>query len=46
MTDTSCGSALGDEVVAAIRLEIESNWGNEDYTCLYRFRVHGDPIAH
>ena len=31
--------------VAAVRLEITSNWGNEEYTCLYRFRVHGRKVA-
>ncbi|XP_014237490.1 SUN domain-containing protein 1-like [Trichogramma pretiosum] len=25
-----------------VRLQIHSNHGNSDYTCLYRFRVHGD----
>ncbi|KAI3365536.1 hypothetical protein L3Q82_010608 [Scortum barcoo] len=25
-----------------VKLEIESNWGNTDYTCLYSFRVHGE----
>ncbi|OPJ76397.1 SUN domain-containing protein 3-like [Patagioenas fasciata monilis] len=25
-----------------IRLQVLSNWGHLDYTCLYRFRVHGD----
>ncbi|XP_071669745.1 SUN domain-containing protein 3-like [Patagioenas fasciata] len=30
-------------VVNYIRLEVLSNWGHPDYTCLYRFRVHGDP---
>ncbi|KAF7398688.1 hypothetical protein HZH66_006585 [Vespula vulgaris] len=24
-----------------IMLEILSNWGNEKYTCIYRFRIHG-----
>ena len=24
-----------------IELKIESNAGNKDYTCLYKFRVHG-----
>ena len=23
-------------------LKIQENWGNSDYTCLYRFRVHGE----
>ncbi|KAL1116105.1 hypothetical protein AAG570_005600, partial [Ranatra chinensis] len=27
-----------------IELKIESNHGNLDYTCLYRFRVHGIPV--
>ncbi|KAF1462019.1 SUN domain-containing protein 3, partial [Pygoscelis antarcticus] len=26
-----------------LRLQVLSNWGHPDYTCLYRFRVHGDP---
>ncbi|KAK2524993.1 hypothetical protein Q9233_009040 [Columba guinea] len=30
-------------VVNYIRLEVLSNWGHPDYTCLYRFRVHGRP---
>ena len=25
-----------------IELKIESNSGNKDYTCLYKFRVHGN----
>ncbi|KAK2587418.1 hypothetical protein KPH14_003132 [Odynerus spinipes] len=24
-----------------VTLEVLSNWGNEKYTCIYRFRVHG-----
>ncbi|NXP47180.1 SUN3 protein, partial [Heliornis fulica] len=27
-------------VMKFIRLEVLSNWGHEEYTCLYRFRVH------
>ena len=27
--------------VCMVRLDILSNHGNKDYTCLYRFRVHG-----
>ncbi|KAM6280938.1 SUN domain-containing protein 3-like [Porphyrio hochstetteri] len=30
------------EVMTYIRLDVLSNWGHADYTCLYRFRVHGD----
>jgi SUN domain-containing protein 1/2 len=31
-----------NEHAAAITVAIEDNWGKDDYTCLYRFRVHGD----
>ncbi|XP_058141641.1 SUN domain-containing protein 1 isoform X6 [Dasypus novemcinctus] len=27
-----------------VELRISSNWGHPEYTCLYRFRVHGEPI--
>ncbi|XP_065509047.1 SUN domain-containing protein 3-like [Caloenas nicobarica] len=30
-------------VVNYIQLQVLSNWGHPDHTCLYRFRVHGDP---
>jgi hypothetical protein len=30
-----------DDSIAAVTLEILNNWGNEDYTCIYRFRLHG-----
>ncbi|XP_034049396.1 SUN domain-containing protein 1-like [Thalassophryne amazonica] len=26
-----------------IKVQVLSNWGSEDYTCMYRFRVHGTP---
>ncbi|KAK7901207.1 hypothetical protein WMY93_017976 [Mugilogobius chulae] len=26
-----------------LRLQVESNWGNKEYTCLYKFRVLGSP---
>ena len=29
--------------VSRVRLEVRSNHGNEDYTCLYRFKAHGEP---
>jgi len=29
-------------VVEYIEVQVTSNWGNPNYTCLYRFRVHGD----
>ncbi|CAB9515151.1 SUN domain-containing protein 3 [Seminavis robusta] len=33
-----------NEGVNAIRLQVTDNWGNADYTCIYRFRIHGDTI--
>jgi len=29
-------------VVEYIEVRVTSNWGNPNYTCVYRFRVHGD----
>jgi len=29
-------------IVEYIEVRVTSNWGNPNYTCLYRFRVHGD----
>ncbi|KAL3792818.1 hypothetical protein HJC23_002625 [Cyclotella cryptica] len=31
-------------IVAAVSFIIEENWGNEEYTCLYRLQVHGDVL--
>lgn len=48
--DTSCSvetascSTPPEINVAAITLKILENHGNPDYTCLYRFRVHGEQI--
>uniref|UniRef100_K3WKR9 SUN domain-containing protein n=1 Tax=Globisporangium ultimum (strain ATCC 200006 / CBS 805.95 / DAOM BR144) TaxID=431595 RepID=K3WKR9_GLOUD len=30
--------------VDGVTLEISSNHGHQEYTCLYRFRVHGTPV--
>lgn len=38
--ESSFGSG-GLTHVAAITVEIADNWGNSDYTCLYRISVHG-----
>jgi len=27
-------------LMRVIVLAVDSNWGNENYSCLYRFRVH------
>ncbi|KAM6178294.1 SUN domain-containing protein 3 [Rhynchocyon petersi] len=34
------------ELLLCVKLKILSNWGHSKYTCLYRFRVHGNPGAH
>lgn len=28
-------------VFSHVKLQIDSNWGEKNYTCLYNFRVHG-----
>ncbi|XP_078513750.1 uncharacterized protein LOC144772924 [Lissotriton helveticus] len=32
------------ETYEYVKLQILSNWGHPDYTCIYRIRVHGDPV--
>ncbi|XP_047389545.1 SUN domain-containing protein 1 isoform X8 [Sciurus carolinensis] len=32
-----------DRAFQILELRILSNWGHPEYTCLYRFRVHGEP---
>ncbi|XP_054427289.1 SUN domain-containing protein 3 [Pteronotus mesoamericanus] len=34
------------EPLLCVKLKILSNWGHPQYTCLYRFRVHGSPGGH
>ena len=43
-TETAACSTPPDINVAAITVKILENHGNPDYTCLYRFRVHGEQI--
>ena len=31
--------------VKMVTLEVLDNWGDEAFTCLYRFRVHGDKVG-
>jgi SUN domain-containing protein 1/2 len=38
-TSSTCGSS---QVVSAIQMRVENNWGNAAYTCIYRFRVHAE----
>ncbi|KAL7526044.1 hypothetical protein ACHAXR_003355 [Thalassiosira sp. AJA248-18] len=33
------------QVVEAVSLIVEENWGNSEFTCLYRVRVHGDAVS-
>ncbi|CAL8304565.1 unnamed protein product [Merluccius merluccius] len=32
-----------DQAFQIIEVRVLSNWGHPEYTCLYRFRVHGEP---
>lgn len=34
-----------DEVYRYVELRVLSNWGHVEYTCLYRFRVHGKIVS-
>ncbi|CAJ1081343.1 SUN domain-containing protein 1-like isoform X9 [Xyrichtys novacula] len=36
-------SEENEEAFQIIEVQVLSNWGHQDYTCLYRFRVHGTP---
>lgn len=35
------GDAVG--TYQLVELRVLSNWGHPEYTCIYRFRVHGEP---
>uniref|UniRef100_UPI0037E70609 SUN domain-containing protein 1 isoform X3 n=1 Tax=Semicossyphus pulcher TaxID=241346 RepID=UPI0037E70609 len=32
-----------DKTFQIIEVRVMSNWGHPEYTCMYRFRVHGEP---
>ena len=42
-TDTDRSDTI-NEGMSAVRMEVTDNWGNKDYTCIYRFRIHGDAM--
>jgi SUN domain-containing protein 1/2 len=33
-----------EQSFSVIKLAVSSNYGHEDFTCVYRFRVHGDAV--
>ncbi|XP_030634084.1 SUN domain-containing protein 2-like [Chanos chanos] len=33
------------KIYNVVELRILSNWGHPEYTCVYRFRVHGKPLS-
>jgi SUN domain-containing protein 1/2 len=35
---------FSEENYQTVSLRVLSNHGHPDYTCLYRFRVHGDAV--
>lgn len=35
---------LHGQKVPAVMFRFKSNWGKEDYTCVYRVRVHAQPF--
>lgn len=37
------GQEESDRAFQIIEVQVLSNWGHPDYTCMYRFRVHGTP---
>ncbi|XP_068789843.1 SUN domain-containing protein 3 [Struthio camelus] len=32
------------DFIQYVKLKVLSNWGHPEYTCVYRFRVHGDAV--
>jgi SUN domain-containing protein 1/2 len=40
----SSSPAVEEQSFSVVKLEVYSNYGHEDYTCVYRFRVHGDAV--
>ena len=38
-------AAAAGDTYPLVQLRLKSNHGNPNFTCLYRFRVHGSPAA-
>ena len=36
-------AAAAGTAFSVVELRVHDNWGHREYTCLYRFRVHGRP---
>lgn len=43
-TATSCSAPPADDTFAAVQVEVVENRGHPEFTCIYRFRVHGDAM--
>ena len=39
--DSDLSSYTRNPIVDMVQLRVLDNWGKQDYTCIYRFRVHG-----
>jgi Sad1 / UNC-like C-terminal len=44
VTESCSGDVRAPLIASAVSVEVAENWGNEEYTCLYRVRIHGEPI--
>ena len=40
----AAGAGAGGRGYQYVRLDVLSNYGNSNYTCIYRVRVHGEPV--
>ncbi|XP_060951300.1 uncharacterized protein LOC133028122 [Limanda limanda] len=40
---TYAATEENDQMFQILEVKVWSNWGHEEFTCVYRFRVHGSP---